>query len=104
MYTKAINKHENLNLIKEHELNVKQIKRKNGSICRLHSLIWEIENKKSKKGYCAPNFIQRASHGLQSYYVFWIDENVSSKGNKLTVQDLVEAGFKIRPYKSISEA
>ena len=48
------------------------------------------------------DFIQRASHGLQEYYILWIDGNPMN--NEIAIQDLVRAGFQIRPFKSILEA
>ena len=74
------------------------------TIKQLHKHIMEIEKKK-KRVLDAPEFVQRASHGLQSFYILWIDQHLKQgANNSITLDDLVGAGFKMRPYKSIYDA
>ena len=67
----------------------------------MHDQIKKIENRKSG-AIDVPDFIQRASHGLSTFYILWIDPDI--KKYQITVDDLVGAGFKIRPYKTILDA
>ena len=44
-----------------------------------------VKSEKGIKSDLVQNYIQRASHGLQNYWIFWFDQNVTNEENKQSI-------------------